>query len=282
MQLTIERIRTLVLVAGVLLLAALGIFLVSAKWKNRLTRHDMPQRLAKEIQQEANGFTFVHTFGAHSQYKIHASKEVQLRDNRILLHDVRIELYGDDGNRVDRITGDAFQYDQKSGLAIAEGPVEMLLTQPGGAKGAGAAPKQIDVKTSGVTFDRDTGMVTTAQRLDFSMTQGSGNAVGAMYDSQNGFLTLDTRDVQLRRPERGSDAVMVHAQHAEFSRGAGTCLMRTATAEYPGATRLRAAGRAILFREDGSASRLEADPGGFTLATATGEASGGPDGVDGL
>ena len=87
-------------------------------------------RLAKDIQQEANGFTFVHAFGAHSQYKIHASKEVQLRDNRILLHEVRIELYGEDGKRMDQIDGDEFEYDQKSGLAIAAGPVEMVLTQP--------------------------------------------------------------------------------------------------------------------------------------------------------
>jgi lipopolysaccharide export system protein LptA len=266
LQLTIERIRTLVLLAGALLLVALGVFLVSAKWKNLLIRHDIPHRLAKDIQQEANGFTFVHAFGAHSQYKIHASKEVQLKDNRILLHEVRIELYGEDGKRVDQIDGDAFEYDQKSGLAMAEGPVEMVLTQPGAAQKSNAAARQIHVKTSGVTFDRDTGLVTTAQRVDFSMMQGSGSAIGAIYDSQNGYLTLD-KSVELTTLRSG-DAVVVHAQHAEFSRGAETCWMRTATAESRG-SQAQAAQVKILFREDGSASRLEATDG-FTLATATG------------
>ncbi len=127
---TIERIRTIVLVAALLLLAALGGFLIRAKWKNVLNRRDLPQRLAQNIQQEANGFSFVHAYGAHSQFKIHASRDVQLRDNRIQLHDVQIELYGEDGTKVDEITGDTFDYDQKSGLAIAEGPVEMVLTRP--------------------------------------------------------------------------------------------------------------------------------------------------------
>ncbi len=266
MHLTIERIRTLVLVAGVLLLAALGVFLAAAKWKSRLIRRDLPQRLAKEILQEANGFDYTHSFGAHSQYHIHASKFVQLRSDRIELHEVRIELYGEDGSLADQIDGNEFEYDQKSALVLAEGPVEMVLTQPAGTKGTGSHAKQIHVKTSGVTFDRETGMVTTAQRVDFSMTEGSGTAVGAIYDSQSGYLTLD-ESVELTT-ERGGDAVTVHAQHAEFSRGAATCWMRGATAEERG-SKAQAAEAKILFREDGSASRLEAT-GGFTLATANG------------
>ena len=137
MRFTIEQIRALVLVAGVLLLAALAGFLWVGKWKSLLNRRDLPQRLGVNIQQEANGYTFVHAFGAHSEYKIHASKEVELKDNRILLHDVQIELYGQDGTDIDRIAGDTFEYDQKSGVATAQGPVEMLLTRPADRAGSG-------------------------------------------------------------------------------------------------------------------------------------------------
>jgi lipopolysaccharide export system protein LptA len=277
MRFTIERIRMLVVAAAVVLLAALGIFLVAAKWKNRTNRRDLPQRLAKEIQQEANGFSFVHAYGARSQYKIHASKEVQLRDNRVLLHDVRIELYGEDGSLVDQIAGDTFEYDQKSGLAIAVGPVEMVLTQPANAvaksqtteQKAGSVsspPRQIHVKTSGVTFDQDTGLVSTMQRVDFSMTQGSGSSMGATYDSQKGDLTLE-QAVELTT-QRGTDPVKIRAQHAEFDRGAQTCWMRSAIADYRGA-QAGAAQAKILFREDGSAEKLDATDG-FTLATITG------------
>jgi lipopolysaccharide export system protein LptA len=120
---TIERIRTLVLVAGALLLVTLGLFLVRAKWKNLLNRHDLPHRLAKDIVQEANGYTYVHAFGAHSQYRIHASREVELKSDFVELHDVQIDLYGEDGSQIDRISGDTFEYDQKTGKATAQGPV---------------------------------------------------------------------------------------------------------------------------------------------------------------
>ena len=285
MRLTIERIRTLVLVAGVLLLATLGVFLARAKWKNMLNRHDLPQKLAKGIVQEANGYTFVHAFGAHSQYRIHASREVELKSDFVELHDVQIDLYGEDGKQIDRISGDTFEYDQKTGQATAQGPVEMLLTRPststeaavetaGKTKGhviaevgaATSAAGQIDVKTSGVTFDRSSGLVTTAQRVDFSTTQGRGSAVGAKYDSQSGYLTLE-QAVELTT-HRGGAKVQIHAQHAEFDRGAQTCQMEKASAAFRGG-QADAAQAKILFRTDGSAERLDAK-GGFTLATASG------------
>jgi lipopolysaccharide export system protein LptA len=289
-RLTIERIRTLVLVAGAVLLVTLGVFLVRAKWKNFLSRHDLPQKLAKDITQESDGYTFVHAFGAHSQYRIHASREVELKNDFVELHDVQIDLYGEDGKQIDRISGDTFEYDQKTGKATAQGPVEMLLTRPsasteaavetaGRTKGDKAkehiiaqvdattgSAGQIDVKTSGVTFDRNSGLVTTDQRVDFSAAQGNGSAIGASYDSQSGYLTLE-QAVELTT-HRGSDEVQIHAQHAEFDRGAQTCQMEKAAAAFRGGE-ANAAEAKILFRADGSAQRLDAK-GGFTLATAKG------------
>ena len=48
----------------------------------------------------------MHAFGAHSQYRIHASREVQLKTDFVELHDVQIELYGEDGKQIDQIAGD--------------------------------------------------------------------------------------------------------------------------------------------------------------------------------
>jgi lipopolysaccharide export system protein LptA len=276
---TIERIRTLVVVAAALLLVALGVFLAAAKWKSRFHRIDLPQRLAKEIQQESQNFDYTHNFGAHSKFRIHAAKAIQLRNDHLDLRGVEIEIYGEDGSEADRIKGDEFEYDQKSGVATAAGPVEMLLTRPPAPAGNGktaARPHtaegmaretgQIEVKTSGVTFDRNSGMVTTAEGVNFSVTQGTGSAVGASFDSESGHLTL-LQAVQLTT-NRGGDAVRIHAQHAEFDRGAHLCLLRAATLEYRNGEADAAQAR-IAFRDDGSAVRLDAT-GGFTLTTATG------------
>jgi lipopolysaccharide export system protein LptA len=288
--------RTLVLGAGVLLLAALVIFLVIGKWKNPFNRRDIPQRLGIEIQQEANGVTYTQASGGHTLFKIHASKVVQLKKGNALLHDVKIELYGADGSRVDRIEGGEFEYDQKAGTAIAAGPVEITLMQPGVApavapkaaagqvmsekrKGApvaslaeAATRGQIHVETSGLTFDQKSGVATTSQHVDFSLAQGSGSSMGATYDSQRGLLVLD-RTVELIT-QRGAETVVIHAQHAEFERASQLCRLHEATASYGAegdfsASRATAGDAKILFREDGSAVRMDA-MNGFTLTTATG------------
>ncbi len=67
---------------------------------------------------------------------------------------------------------------------------------------------------------------------------------------------------------RGGDEVKIHAQHAEFDRGAQTCEMEKASAAFHGG-HADAAEAKIMFREDGSAERLDAK-GGFTLTTTKG------------
>lgn len=295
MRLTIERLRTLVLGAGILLLAALAVFLTVGKWKNPFNRHDLPRRLGMEIQQEANGVTYTQAHGGHTLFKIHASKVVQLKKGNALLHDVWIDLYSADGKSVDRIAGSEFEYDQKAGTATAAGPVEITLMRPGetpaivseiAPKAAGglagpaagnkptplssaakaAARGQIHVETSGLTFDQKSGIATTSQYVQFSTVQGTGSSMGATFDSEKGLLTLD-REVELTT-SRGTAPVQLHAQHAEFERDSQLCRLGAATADYQGGT--ATAGKAnLLFRQDGSAVRLDAS-GGFTLTAASG------------
>jgi lipopolysaccharide export system protein LptA len=282
--------RTLVLAAGVLLLVSLLLFLAVGKWKNPFNRRDLPQRLGIEIQQEANGVTYTQAHGGHTLFKIHASKVVQLKKGNAVLHDVKIELYGADGSRVDRIEGGEFEYDQQAGTAVAAGPVEITLMRPGVAPAIApkatparavsgkvrsapvasaaeaAARGEIHVRTSGLTFDQKSGVATTSQRVDFSMAQGAGSSMGATYDSQNGALVLD-RTVELST-RRGAETVQIHAQHAEFERDARVCRLHSVTTNYKGGE-AKAGDAKILFREDGSAVRLDA-MNGFNMATATG------------
>lgn len=299
MRFTIERLRTLVLATGVLLVAALAIFLARGRLRNPLNLSELPKKLGVDITADASGFTLDHSFGGHSRYRIHAAKAVQYKDNRAILHDVKIELYGDDGNRVDRIEGAEFEYDQKEGTAQAAGQVEITLMRPGekpavagdarqekgkqadaakksAEKGKGATPLanaaaiaergEIHVKTSGLTFDTKSGVATTAEHVDFSTIQGSGSSMGANYDSQKGILILD-HSVELNTRRNGA-TVLIHAQHAEFERDAHLCRMHAATADYRGAE--ATAGDAnVLFRDDGSAVRLDV-VNGFNLVTATG------------
>jgi lipopolysaccharide export system protein LptA len=289
-RLTIEKMRTLVLGAAVLLLVALGLFLAVGKGKNPFNRRDLPQQLGIDIQQEANGVTYTQAHGGRTLFKIHASKVVQLKQGNALLHDVKIELYGEDGNRVDRIEGNDFEYNQQAGIAVATGPVEITLMRPGVApaiapkasagqavseklKGApvasvseAAARGEIHVKTRGLIFNQNSGVAKTSQYVDFSMVQGAGSSMGATYDSEQGLLVLD-HAVELTT-KRGTQTVQIHSQHAEFERQSQLCRLHEATANYQGGE-AKAGDAKVLFREDGSAVRLDA-LNGFSLATITG------------
>lgn len=301
MRLTIERLRTLVLLAGGLLVAGLVVFLVRGHWKNRFNLRDIPKRLGADIERQQNDVVYTQSSHGHMIFKLKASKVVQLKkDGRALLNDVEIELYGKDGETTDRIRGKQFDWDTSAKKATAAGPVEILIMRPmatpavaaGVRGGKPAKPKtppaplsnqaraaaesvakgQIDVKTSGLTFDSESGAATTAARVEFSTAQGSGSSEGATFDSGNGTLVLD-HAVELN-VRRGNENVLIHAQHAEFDRDQRICTMSGADAQYRGGE-AKAGQAQVLFREDGSTVRLDAHDG-FALTTATGARIGSP------
>jgi lipopolysaccharide export system protein LptA len=284
MRLTIERMRTMVLVAGGLLVVALGVFLVIAKYKNPFIKRDLPKRLGIDIQQEANGFTHAEFRAGHALFKITASKVEELKDQHYRLHTVRIEMYGPDSSSTDSIEGNEFEYDQKTGIATAAGPVEITISRPPKsakvgatrraaagdtqATGTAAQPEagQIHVKTSGLAFDQHSGVATTQQHVDFALAEGSGSATGATYASQQGHLELD-RDVVVNTLRNG-EALNLKAQHADVDRSEEVCRLMDATARYHEGE-LSAREAKIDLREDGTARRIDAT-GGVTLATANG------------
>ncbi len=300
-RLSIERLRMLVLVAAGLLVVALAGSLALLRWKSRLILNEIPKRLGVDIQQEANGVTYTQSRGGHTLFKIHAGKVTQLKEgskegSKALLHDVQIELYGEDGSRVDKISGGEFEYDQKAGVATAAGPVEITIMRPGVApavapkaaadlanagKGTAlgnaaqtAAAGQIEVKTSGLTFNQKTGTATTEKPVQFALAQGNGSAVGALFNSTDGQVVLD-HDVEMT-VKRGKDDVKIRAHHAEFERGALTGTLTNAETSYRGG-QATAGDAKVLFRENGSAVRLDAR-NGFTMTSASGAHVGAPQG----
>ena len=287
MRLTIERVRTLVLIAGGLVVIALVAFLAAARWKNRLILREIPKRLGADIQRQADGFVYTQAHGGRTLFKIRASKVIQLKQGgRSLLQDVQIELYGEDGSRVDRISGHEFEWDDTKKTATAAGAVEIVLMRPGEALAVApntspekiadkskvltgmaqtASQGEILVKTSGLTFDQKNGVATTAQRVEFAITQGNGSSMGATFDSATGQLVLD-RAVELDI-KKGPEKVLLRADHAEFERDNLLCRMHGARGSFRGGE--ASAGDAnILFRQDGSAVRLDAT-NGFQMTSAT-------------
>jgi lipopolysaccharide export system protein LptA len=103
-------------------LLAIAIFLAAGQWKLRRLVKDLPGRLGVDIQQQADGVNYTQTRKGKTLFKIHAARAVQMKkDGKTLLHDVHIDLYGEDGKRADTISGSEFEYDPNAGVAQAPG-----------------------------------------------------------------------------------------------------------------------------------------------------------------
>jgi lipopolysaccharide export system protein LptA len=264
-----QTLRTVLLAAFAGVALVLVVVLGIKELKKLGLSLDLPGRLGVNISQTANGFTYSQSKGGHTLFTIHASKIVKFKNDKAELHDVAITLYGPSGSRrEDRITGSEFQYDQKAGTVTAPGSVEIDMSSP--AKKAGAKadepPDNIHVKTSGVTFDQNTGMAQTSEPLAFALPRASGNAVGGSYNAKTGVLILQSH-VVLNANEGGNPAV-IDAGHAQLVRDAHVAYLLQASSQYEGG-RESAEQATIHFRPDGSLQHLDAQ-GHVHIVTADG------------
>jgi lipopolysaccharide export system protein LptA len=274
MRVTVAVLRRGIVVLACLLVLVLLGFFGYARYRFRRFEKDLPGKLGINIQQTANGFTYSQSSQGHTLFTIHASKLVQYKkDGHATLHDVDITLYGPPGsNRTDRIYGSSFDYDKQSGIATANGEVQIDLaglesgsgtetgkSQPGsqnaGEEGPPAPSSTIHIKTSGLTFNSKTGDAVTGQHMEFQLPKAAGSSTGASYNSKTGLLILDS-DVVITTSSNGNLAV-VHAAHAEFLRDSKQGTLLSPTTDYQ--SEKSSADQAIVyFRKDGTAERIEA------------------------
>jgi len=110
-----------------LLLVVGGVYFYARKRVENALK-EVPAKIGTEIQQSAQGFTYSHSEGSHTIFKIQASRSVQYKEGgRVELHDVTITLYGRDSSRFDQIYGADFEYDPRSGDVVGKGEVQMDL-----------------------------------------------------------------------------------------------------------------------------------------------------------
>lgn len=268
MRITIERLRTGIIIVAVLLVAAIASFLAFAKYERQRFVRDLPAKLGVQIQESADSFTLSKSDKGHTLFKIHASKAVQYKGGgHATLHDVSIALYGPKGDRADRIHGAEFDYDPKTGIATAAGEVEIDLQAPASPVAPEPAKGTIHVKTNGLVFDRSTGTATTRGMVEFQMPQGSGHATGASYDSQDGVLVLDSA-VELDSSSDGKP-LSLQAAHAQIVRDSRQAFLLNAVSIYE-SEKTSSDEAVVYFRSDGTLEHINAS-GHVHLISEVGE-----------
>jgi lipopolysaccharide export system protein LptA len=294
MNVSVERLRVWLLAGAGLLLLVIAAFLGYAHYRTHRFLTGLPGKLGADIRQETNGFTYSQSNGPNGRtiYTIHAAKMVQRKDGRVTLDDVGIVLYGrGDGSsdRVDRIYGSEFEYDQNAGVVRAMGEVHIDLQAPAPADanaranyaaghdakdGAGGGVKDerlIHVKTSGLVFLQKLGVAATDQDLEFEFNGMIGHAHGADYNSDTGLLVLQSA-VKVSGLKQGEPVVLT-AGRAALDRHRQQVLMShavyTALGGETGARVAKGERVTAYLRREGSVERVTAE-GGVSLTDGAG------------
>ncbi|MDD5542637.1 MAG: LptA/OstA family protein [Acidobacteriia bacterium] len=199
--------RTRVVVA-----VAIGVIVVATSWsyvrhwqRSRSDKPVVPNILPSNAENATVGFNYTKIESGRTIYSIKAWRNLGLKDNKNILEDVEVLVYGKTGDRYDRIHSARADYDQDAGTVTFNGDVTLLLsskdqelknvprTGNGGASGA-ANPTQI--RSSMVTYSQRSNRVDTAAPVQFVLNEVSGSAIGMHYDANANTLILD-RDVQV-------------------------------------------------------------------------------------
>jgi len=178
-----------------------GIY-VHRLWVAHREKQNAPAPLPQNEEKQFTALRFKKVEGNRTIFDLEASKSTDLRGQDIsLLEDVKIKVFGKNGDRNDVIHTQSCRYAKTDGSIQCEGKVQFELQSAEDAARAaansGGSPNIIHIDTTGVTFERATGRAQTVQPVKFSFPNGGGDGVGAVYQSEQGQLRL-IRDVHIQ------------------------------------------------------------------------------------
>jgi LPS export ABC transporter protein LptC len=161
-------------------------------------RQNAPPSIPDSVQQQSAEFSYVGTDQGRALFTIRASHATQYKDqNRALLQDVWITIYGHDGSRNDNIHTRECNYEPTTGNVVCEGDVQIDLASATPSTASGKpGEKTLQVSTKNLSFNRESGDATTTAPVQFRFPQGTGHSDGMIYSSQREIVRL-TRNVQL-------------------------------------------------------------------------------------
>jgi lipopolysaccharide export system protein LptA len=180
-------------------------------WQRIIERRAAPPPAPVNVIKSSSGLTFSKMDGPRKIFTVDASKSTDFKDQGAsLLENVKVTIFGKAGDRHDTMHTESCHYEKGNGGVTCNGEVQIELESAAdverAAKDPSTPPQIVHVETRGVKFDQATGAATTDQPVTFTFPSGSGDAVGAEYNSQEGTLRL-LQNVRLKlKPPARNDA----------------------------------------------------------------------------
>ena len=189
---------------AVLLASVTAVVYLERGWTSHIERKNAPPSTPVDVSRQSAGISFK-KFDEQNRviFTVDASKSTDFKgEDATLLEDVKITIFGKDGDRNDVVHTKSCRYGKSNGSITCSGDVQLDLRSAADAKRIESNPSLATavttrVETRGVTFDRSTGVARTDERVIFGFPNGSGQAVGMQYNSDEGAVRL-MRDVRLK------------------------------------------------------------------------------------
>ncbi len=240
------------------------------KWVAHREKQKAPPPAPQDVTRLSSGLTFSKGEGTQKIFTVEASKVTDFKGkDASLLEDVKITIFGKRGERHDTmhthiVCSGAVQIDIESAVDAARAAKNL-----GGTTG-----RKVHVETSGMTFNRATGMARTDQPVKFVFQNGSGEAIGVEYHSEEGAMRLlkDVRLSLLSPPGNGTtgrktvsagsqEPVRVTGKSLDFQRDSRTMLLHGPVEAETHAARLHAGELTLTLDAAFRAEKLVATPG---------------------
>jgi lipopolysaccharide export system protein LptA len=197
---------------ALLLALATAAVYVQHKVIARVQKRGAPPAAPLNVERQSNGLTFSKVDGERKIFTVEASKSTEFRNQEAsLLEEVKITIFGQQGDRHDIIRTHSCQYAKRNGAINCSGTVQIDLQTAAEAelakkRGAKETTSHMGhVETRNVTFDQASGTAHTGERVTFTFPEGSGEAMGVEYNSQLGTMKL-LRDVKMTLVQSGGPA----------------------------------------------------------------------------
>jgi lipopolysaccharide export system protein LptA len=179
--------------AGLIALGVAGVY-AQREFRQGRARRGAPAAVPTSVQQQSAQFSFSKVEEDHTLFTVRASHATQYKDqNRALLEDVWITVYGRDGSRNDNIHTRECSYEPLTGAVRCEGEVQIEIqnANPSAAKSSGALASSLEVKTSDLTFNRNTGEASTPAPVEFHFPAGQGHGLGVSYSTRDSVVRVE-------------------------------------------------------------------------------------------
>jgi LPS export ABC transporter protein LptC len=238
---------------------AAGVY-VRRAWRQSSARREAPPPVPETVQQRSAEFSFSKVEQNRTIFTVRASNATEFKDqNRSLLEDVQITLYGRDGSRNDNIHTRECSYEPASGNIRCLGEVQMELETAAEARQPGH-PRAIQVNTRDLSFNRESGEASTPEGVTFRFPGGAGAGTGLSYHPGDAKVRLQHNiELKLTPPGRpGAAAVDFAGSSLEFGRNDSTIRLHGPVKAHDGDRDLRAGELTLALDSELRARRVVA------------------------